>query len=444
MKMSRSRLAALAATLVAALSVAACGTGEAGSDSASSGGGGGGDGSSGIKGGPGVDVANKTIKVGVLTALTGPIAVIGQPTNDAYNAFVKGLNARGGIDGWKLEVVARDTQYVPEQHVRAFNEIHGDIAILNSTGAPTTKAIQQQLDQEKLITQPISFDTVWGLDPTLAPIGTPYGLEVMNAVDWQVKENGAQGKKFGMVYQNDEFGQDGLRGYDAIVKDLGLDSVAKLPYKSGDTDFTAQVQKLKSAGAQVVMATASAPSLSSMIGTAASQGYKPTWIAQSLAFTPQILSDTGTVDGKLTPAADALANDMYTSAFATPASKLPDAPGYDQLKADTEKYAPKQTAYLPYYVLAYAHAKLTAAILAKAIQNGDLSREGIYNAKTSIGKVDLEGLAADVTYSDEIGPPSRDSEIAKVDLKSEGFLKEVSPSYQSDTAKNFDFSTLEQ
>lgn len=359
-------------------------------------------------------------------------------------AYFKSLNARGGINGWKVKVTSRDTQYIPQDHVRAFNEIRGDIALLSSTGAPTTKAIQQSLDQEKLVTQPISFDTVWGLDPVLAPLGTPYAIEVTNAIDYQVKENGGEGKKIGMVYQNDEFGKDGLRGYTAVLKDLGVKSVGEFPYKAGDTDFTSQVQKLKSAGADIVMCTVSAPSLASLVGTASSQGYNPVFIGQSLAFSPAIITDDGTQQGKKTPAADVLTKNTFTAAFATPASKITQAEGYKQLKADTDKYAPANKSLQPYYVFAYANAKVAEAIFRKAIESGDLSRDGILNAKKNLGTVDLQGLAADVTYGPEPAPPSRDSAISKLSFDEEGFLEVISESYTSETGKNFDITTIEE
>lgn len=439
MRIRRARPASAGLAVVAALALGACGTGEAGSS------GGGGEAASGgqIQTGPGVDAASKTIRIGNLTALTGPIAVIGKPTEDAYNAYFKSLNARGGIDGWKLELVSRDTQYVPAQHVQAFNEIRGDIAMLSSTGAPTTRAIQQQISQEKLVTQPISFDTVWGLEPALAPLGTPYALEAMNAIDFQAKERNGQDKRFGMIYQNDEFGEDGRRGYRRVIEDLGLEDVGQLPYKSGDTDFTAQVQRLKSAGAGVVLCTCSAPSLASAVGTASSQGYKPTWIAQSLAFTPQLLSDDGTIEGDPTPVAKPLADTTFTAAFATPRGALRQADAWDQLQADTRKYAPNQRKYLPYYVFAYAEAKVVEAIMRKAIQSGNLTRQGIFDAKNSLGTVDLGGLATDVTYTREKAPPSRGSAISDVSLNEQGFLEVVEQDYTSQTAENFDITTLE-
>lgn len=161
-------------------------------------------------------------------------------------------------------------------------------------------------------------------------------------------------------------------------------------------------------------------------------------------FTPQLLSEDGTVDGKLTTVADALASNTFTAAFATPASALPETAAFEQLRADTERYAPEQNKYLPYYVFAYAEAKVVEAILRKAIENRDLTRQGILDAKTNLGTVDLRGLAADVTYAPEPAPPSRNSAISKVALDQEGFLQVTSESYTSDTADGYDITTIER
>ena len=205
----RRSILAVAAVAAASLSLGACGTGDAGESSG---------GESAAKGslktGPGVDAATKTIRVGELSALSGPAAALGKPVVAGHQAFFEALNARGGIDGWKIDLTVKDTGYQPQQHVQAFNQLKGDIAILNSFGSPTTKAIQPQFQGEKLVTVPASFDSIWGTDPTVAPVGTPYSIDVANALDY-VTDGGAKKPKVGIIYQNDEYGADGLRGFDA-------------------------------------------------------------------------------------------------------------------------------------------------------------------------------------------------------------------------------------
>src|SRR5690242_20157731 len=92
----------------------ACGTGSSSSSSDKATGGGK---AAAIQGGPGVDVATKTITIGDIGALTGPAAALGAEVSAGHEAYFKALNARGGIDGWKVKLVTKDSGYQPQQHV---------------------------------------------------------------------------------------------------------------------------------------------------------------------------------------------------------------------------------------------------------------------------------------------------------------------------------------
>src|SRR5918997_7109893 len=98
-------LAALAAIGALALVGAGCGQDD------DEGGGGGGD-SAAVEKVPGFD--GKTIKLGVLTPLTGPVAVIGEPLTAGNEVYYEAVNKRGGIAGkYQVELVQEDTQYSP-------------------------------------------------------------------------------------------------------------------------------------------------------------------------------------------------------------------------------------------------------------------------------------------------------------------------------------------
>ena len=81
----RSRAAACAVGVIA-VSLAACGTG-------ASSGGGGGSTTGGLKYGPGVDPATKTISLGVLSPLSGPVALIGRPLTSGQETYFRSVNA---------------------------------------------------------------------------------------------------------------------------------------------------------------------------------------------------------------------------------------------------------------------------------------------------------------------------------------------------------------
>jgi ABC-type branched-subunit amino acid transport system substrate-binding protein len=406
------------------MALGACGTGSSKSSSSSS------SSKGAVQSGPGVDVATKTIRIGDIGALTGPAAPLGAEVAAGHEAFFKALNARGGIDGWKVKLVVKDSGYQPQQHVQLYDEMQNSVALLNSFGSPTTKAIQPQVDQQKLVTFPASFDSVWGADPAMAPVGAPYSVDVANVLDYYT-HSGAKKPKIGIVYQNDEYGADGLRGFKAAKDALGFTDAGEQTFNVGDTSFTAQVQKLKAAGADAVVVTALPSATGPIVGTAATLGFHPQWILQGPAFLEQLITKDGNVGSPATPIAPALKGALVTS-FAAPWGDK-QAPGMAQLLSDHKRYSAKLPPSI-YYTLAYAQGQVQAAILRKAIQNGNLTRDGILKAKQSLGTVDLGGIAPNVSYSPQPGPPTRKSLITRIDPSVAGFLRAVAPDHGSKVA----------
>jgi ABC-type branched-subunit amino acid transport system substrate-binding protein len=410
---------------VLGLAVSACGTGSSTSTSSGDGGK-----AAKLQTGPGVDVATKTISIGDINALTGPAAALGNPVAAGHKAFFDGLNARGGIDGWKVKLTVKDSGYKPQEHVQVYNQLQQSVAMLNSFGSPTTKAIQPQVDQQKIVTFPASFDSLWGADSVMAPVGAPYSVDIANVLDYYT-ESGTKKPKIGIIYQNDEYGADGLRGFKAAKSTLGFTDAGQQSFNAGDTSFTAQVQKLKSAGADAVVVTALPSATGPIVGTAATLGFKPQWILQGPSFLEQLITKDGNVDSPATPVAPALKGALVTS-FAAPWGDE-QTPGMKQLVADHDQYSAKLPPSI-YFTLAYAQGQVQAAILRKAIQSGNLTREGILTAKQNLGTVELGGIAPNVSYAPQPGPPTRKSLIARIDPSVPGFLKAVAPDHGSKVA----------
>jgi ABC-type branched-subunit amino acid transport system substrate-binding protein len=410
---------------VLGLAVNACGTGNSTSTSSGDGGK-----AAKLQTGPGVDVATKTISIGDINALTGPAAALGNPVAAGHKAFFDGLNARGGIDGWKVKLTVKDSGYKPQEHVQVYNQLQQSVAMLNSFGSPTTKAIQPQVDQQKIVTFPASFDSLWGADSVMAPVGAPYSVDIANVLDYYT-ESGTKKPKIGIIYQNDEYGADGLRGFEAAKSTLGFTDAGQQSFNAGDTSFTAQVQKLKSAGADAVVVTALPSATGPIVGTAATLGFKPQWILQGPSFLEQLITKDGNVDSPATPVAPALKGALVTS-FAAPWGDE-QTPGMRQLVADHDQYSAKLPPSI-YFTLAYAQGQVQAAILRKAIQSGNLTREGILTAKQNLGTVELGGIAPNVSYAPQPGPPTRKSLIARIDPSVPGFLKAVAPDHGSKVA----------
>ena len=429
-RMKMRPLAAVCAAATIATGIAACGTGSSG---------GGSSGASGtVKTGPGVDTKTKTISLGVLSPLSGPVAAIGKPLTAGQEAYFKAVNAAGGVDGWKVKLNEQDTKYDPQTEVQAYNRIAGNVAFMaQSLGSPTTKAIQPLADQQKMLIGAAAQDSSLVTDPVMAVIGTPYAIDNANALDYIATQKGGSAAKVGIIYQNDAYGEDGLRGYQAGVKTYHLHSVAETTYKVGDTDLTAQVQKMRSAGAQYVFVVAVPSTAATIVGTGASQGYNPKWVFQGPAWSEFLMSSDGTTKGKPTAVAKALASNVWVLGYEAQWGDM-SVPGMAQFLADTKRFAPSQ---MPdyYFMYGYAQAKVETAILRKAIANGDLTRAGILDAKLHLGTVDLGGLMPPVDYTPALGPSSRMSDISKVSSTTPGFLKAFQGFFTGEAAKSMEF-----
>ena len=426
----RLRLSGAASLL---LVLAACGTG---SNSGSSGGGGNGQ----VKTGPGINASTKTINVGILSPLSGPVAVIGKPLTQGQEAWFKHVNDNGGIDGWKINYIEKDSLYNPQTHVQLYNDIVGNVAMIaQSLGSPTTKAIQQQADTEGIVVGAAAQDSEFVVDKVMAVIGTPYAADVANGVDYIVNTLGKKDAKIGIIYQNDAYGQDGLKGYQAALDAYHFNDVDRETYNATDKDFTAQVLHLKQKGAEYVFVTAIPSAAGTIVGTAAVAQYLPHWVFQGPAWSEYLMTKDGTSAGAHTPIFPALAATTWVLGYEAGWGDT-SVPGMAQFLADHDKYFPQQPPD-GYYMYGYCEAQVETAILKKAIENGDLSRQGILNAKLNLGTFDFGGLIPPLKYTPSLGPADRKTDIAAVDPTSPGFLKVIHGFSESTAADNLTFGS---
>src|SRR3954462_1246536 len=71
--------------------------------------------------GPGV--TDKEIKIGAWMPLSGPIAVVGVPQRAGFDAYIRMINDRGGVNGRKIEWVVEDNAYNPQRTVAAARKL---------------------------------------------------------------------------------------------------------------------------------------------------------------------------------------------------------------------------------------------------------------------------------------------------------------------------------
>jgi len=404
----------LSVAVILSLFIAGCG---------SSGGGG------SIKGGPGVDLTKKIINLGIITPLSGPVAgPIALPLTKGIETYFKSVNASGGIDGFQVNLIEKDSKYDPTTQVEMYNQIHNNVLMLaNSLGTPTTHAIVDLSSRDHMLVTVASLDSYLARQQYMVMVGTPYRLQVENAFDYVVNKVGDTSPKVGIIYQDDSYGQDGLTGYQEAVAAYHLQDVGKATYELTDTKYVAQVSQMKTAGAKYVFLTAIPPIAAGIIGTAAQLGYTPHWIMQSPAFATGLLS--------VSPAFSHLLEATTWVMGQGAAWGDTSAPGMVQMLSDISKYAPGQQPD-GYFEYGYSEAKVTYAILKKAADNGDLTRDGLLTAFNSLSTVSMGGLLPDIHYGSSPNQrvPSRDSQVYAIDPTQPGDVKSLSGDFTGSAA----------
>ncbi len=393
--------------------------------------------SGGIQAGPGVNLTTKTITLGILSPYSGPADVIGIPLADGVKAFFDHVNDNGGIDGFKVQFKEEDTKYDPQTEVQLYNQIHNQVLMIaDSLGTETTVAINSQATTDHMLVSAATLSSALVNDKYLILVGTPYRLQVENAFDYVVNTLHVQHPATGIIYQNDDYGADGLQGYTEAVSAYNLNNVAEAAYGINggvpDTNVTAEVSKMKAAGAKYVFLTAIPTATAEVIGTAAKLGYFPQWILQSPSFLTALMA---------VPALAPLLSKAWVVGQGAAWGDT-SVPGMAQLLQDVAKYYPQQKPD-GYFEFGYTESYVTYAILKKALDDKNITRDGLYTAFQSLGQVSLGGLYPQATYGSSPNQrvPTRDSVIYAIDptAAATGFVKPITPDFTGTAAKQSQF-----
>ena len=388
--------------------------------------------SGGMKAGVGVDVQNKTITLGILSPFSGPVAdPQGKPLARGVEVFFKSANDRGGINGYKVVLLEKDSQYTPQIQVEQYNQIRNQVLMIaDSFGTTTTLAIKDQAATDHMLVSVASLSSALTREKYLILVGTPYRLQTENAFDYVVNKLDIKNPATGIIYQNDDYGRDGLTGYKEAISVYHLNDVGQATYAPTDTYFTAQVSQLKAAGAKYVFLTALPAVTAKIIGTAHALGYDPQWILQSPAFSPRLLA--------IPTLKPLLSKAWVVNQGATWGDRS--KPGMREMLDAVARYAPDQQPD-SVFEFGYTESKITYAILKQAITNNDLTRDGLLKAFESLKNVDLGGLLPPVTYGSSPNDrvPTRDSTVYAIDPSQPTHIRDLSGDFIGTAAQQSNF-----
>jgi ABC-type branched-subunit amino acid transport system substrate-binding protein len=335
-----------------------------------------------LRSGPGV--TDTAIAVGVLSVLTGPVALQGVPIANGIEAYFKRINDdMTGVGGRRIVIAKQDHQYNAQNANQIFAQMQPRVAMFADLfGTPIIAALQRRLGESGVLAVPSTFGSQFYSDPQLIVPFAPYTIQISGGIDYLVKEKNGKAFKWAIVSRHDGLGADGVAGFEHATKHHGLNVVSRQTYEPTDADFTAQIQALKDSGANaIVLANTSAVTAQFVVGLTR-LGVRSTWLGWQPSFDPGLAKNEEfmSIVGK----------DKFFSASCLAAWPMKSA-GMDEVRTAREKYFPAQLPD-PYFTLGYVHGAITHAVLQAAVKRGDLSRAGINAAVKDVGTTDLNGL----------------------------------------------------
>lgn len=205
-----------------------------------------------------IGVTATEILLGEVQPMSGPASLIGKAGAAGSKLAIAEINAKGGINGRKLRAIYEDDGYVPARSVSSVKKlIDSDkvFALTGTTGSSHMVAMLPTIEEAKIPTivhMAPNPAVVSPRRPTVFMIGPDYDYAGYVPMHYMIEKLGQKGGKFGILYQDDDFGKALLAGYQKAVKQHGVASVAEIPFKRGAKDFSAEVLTLKEKGVTAI------------------------------------------------------------------------------------------------------------------------------------------------------------------------------------------------
>jgi branched-chain amino acid transport system substrate-binding protein len=361
--------------------------------------------------GPGV--SDSEIKIGNTSPYSGPLSNA-SPIPLSMAAYFKMINDAGGVNGRKITFISYDDGYSPPKTVeqtRKLIESDEVLCIAGSIGTPTNSAVWQYLNLKKVPQLfPGSGATKWD-DPKGHPwtmgFFVSYQAEGRIYAAYILKEK--PDAKIGVLYQNDDFGKDYLKG---LVDGLGDKAASmiqvKASYETTDVTVDSQVVALKASGCDLLF-TVAIPKFGAMaIRKVAEIGWKPLHILNGIA---------SSVGVTLKPAGLENATGIVTSnSFkdATDPAWQNDA-GYKEWSSFMDKYYPNGDKTDSQTVYGQSIAQTMVQVLKQC--GDDLTRESVMKQAANLHNLELPMLLPGIAIntSPENFAPIRQAQMRRFD-----------------------------
>ncbi|KGN30772.1 branched-chain amino acid ABC transporter substrate-binding protein [Knoellia sinensis KCTC 19936] len=330
------------------------------------------------------DGAKEAIKVGILADLSGDTGDVGTPYNEGMLGYIDALNAKGGIDGHKIEAMSNDYAYkLPEAESLYTQYVKDGAVAIQGWGTADSEALRARVAADELPFMSASYAEAL-TDPKVSPynfvVAATYSDQMRVALDWIAKDSANQGQV--AVFHNDSpFGTapvaDGEKWIDE--KSLGLGYTAyPMPKEPNQVGLLTQA---KTQGARYIV-----------IQDVSSQAAQVAKDIKALGFDMKVVCLNWCADELFIKSAGAenAEGTIFVQPFAFPSAAKPGHADIETyLKAKGSSLADKGV----HYVQGWATMDVMAAGIEKALKDGEEpDGPNIKKALESLGSTETGGL----------------------------------------------------
>ncbi len=220
--------------------------------------------------------APATLDIPVVLPLTGNAAFLGQGERDALKVQQATVNKMGGIHGLSLRYVFHDDQSSPQVAVQLANQIaaHRPAAVIGSAIVAMCNAMTP------IFAQAAASPVLYCLSPGIHPAsGSKVFTSFISTHDLAIAliryYRGRGFARVAMITSTDASGQDGRAAFNdamQLPENKGMQMVAAEKFAPTDVSVSAQIEQVKLAKAQALIAWTSGAPLGTVLKSIAQSG----------------------------------------------------------------------------------------------------------------------------------------------------------------------------